>query len=428
MHSSKQTSMLWLWWRRQSFYLRRISVTKTIFLLLCAIFLLRKLPNPFSSQYSRISINQDVQWDSISEILTMKKNMLLHDSLPRQVKVTKKGTEEPQSSSSSILILLYTSIFLQKRYCHVKSESIFGQSCPSKDRCQWTCDNRRLREADAIIFHAYDIQFYNAPVPNRSETKKGSVWILWSDEPPSMVDYGLLKPYKFNWTISYKSNSEVSIGSYGLFSKRDTRWSDVEYNQWIHEQFGYRPEGALWFVSNCNSKKRLEYYNSLTRQKLISVEGYGRCVDYYPMHFCGAGTECERDYMSKFKFYLSFESTTCRDYITEKFFKAFYHGLIPVVVGPDRIDYNRLAPNGSFIHVNDFGKDMTRLAEYLQDVSLNLKLFSKYHQWRQQYEIIIDGRALERVRMCELCERLRTRRRDDMIYYENIEQFYYEKC
>ncbi|CAF4386776.1 unnamed protein product, partial [Rotaria magnacalcarata] len=86
--------------------------------------------------------------------------ILLNDPLSSRVKVTKEGTEEPQPSSSSILILLYTSIFLQKRYCHVKTDTIFGQSCPSKGRCQWTCDNRRLREADAIIFHAYDIQFY----------------------------------------------------------------------------------------------------------------------------------------------------------------------------------------------------------------------------------------------------------------------------
>ncbi|CAF5217801.1 unnamed protein product, partial [Rotaria magnacalcarata] len=106
MHSSKHTHMLWLWWRRQSFYLRRISVMKIIFLLLCIIFLLRKLPNPFSSQYSRISINQNVQWDSISGILAMKKNILLNDPLSSRVKVTKEGTEEPQPSSSSILILL----------------------------------------------------------------------------------------------------------------------------------------------------------------------------------------------------------------------------------------------------------------------------------------------------------------------------------
>ncbi|CAF2504501.1 unnamed protein product [Rotaria sp. Silwood2] len=427
IHSSKHSSVIWLWWRRKSFYLRRLPCIKIIFLFLCFLLLITQIPNPFSSIYQRIPLNQNMQWNSISEILEMKENVLLNDSLSKQVKVIKKGNEEIQPSTP-ILILLYTSIFLHKKYCGVKSDSIFGKSCPSKTRCQWSCDNRKLPEADAIIFHAYDIQYYQAQVPKRSETKNNAIWILWSDEPPSMLDYTLFDQYKFNWTISYKLNSEVSLGSYGLFSKRKIPLSNVDYDRWIEQQFNDRSKGVLWFVSNCNSKQRLEYYHNLSRQKLISVEGYGRCVDYYPMHFCGAGSQCEHDYMSKFKFYLSFESTTCRDYITEKFFKAFYHGLIPIVYGPDRNDYNQLAPADSYIHITDVDKDMNKLAKYLQEIHSNYNLYSKYHQWRKNYEVIIDGRALERIRMCELCERLSKTRQDDVTYYENIERFYHEKC
>ncbi|CAF1518190.1 unnamed protein product, partial [Rotaria sordida] len=91
--------------------------------------------------------------------------ILLNDSLSKQVKKIKHGNEEIQSSSH-ILILLYTSIFLSKKYCNQKADNIFGQTCPSKDQCQWTCDNRKLGQADAIIFHAYDIQYYQARVPN----------------------------------------------------------------------------------------------------------------------------------------------------------------------------------------------------------------------------------------------------------------------
>ena len=243
-----------------------------------------------------------------------------------------------------------------------------------------------------------------------------------------MVNYHLFKQYQFNWTISYKLNSEVSIGSYGVFSKRKLIWPNMDYNQWIDKQFFHRTKGALWFVSNCHAKERLEYYFSLRRQTNISIEGYGRCVDYYPIHFCGASSQCEYDYMSKYKFYLSFESTTCRDYITEKFFKAFHHGLIPIVYGPERNDYNRLAPAESFIHINDFNGDMKKLANHLQKIASNHSLYSMYHQWRKAYDVIIDARALERIRMCELCERLARTRQDDVTYYLDIEQFYYENC
>jgi glycoprotein 3-alpha-L-fucosyltransferase len=272
------------------------------------------------------------------------------------------------------------------------------------------------------------MQYFRNYVPKRSETKPNSIWILWSDEPPTLVDYAIFKSYRFNWTISFKLNSEVSLGSYGLFTKRKSLRTNSDHSLWIDQQFHHRSNAALWFVSNCDAKERLEYYRILRHEPNTSVEGYGRCVDYYPMHFCVAGSQCEKDYMSKFKYYLSFESMTCRDYITEKFFKAFYHGLIPIVYGPDRIDYERFAPAQSFIHINDFNKDMNKLANYLQEIHRNFTLYSMYHQWRKTYEVIIDGKALERIRMCELCERLNKVRRGDVTYYEDIEQFYHEKC
>ncbi len=347
--------------------------------------------------------------------------------MSKEIKIIHHGKQEKQSKEP-ILILLFTTIFFNKKYCMLTVDRIFGSSCPSKDRCKWTCNTRQLAQADAIIFHAYDLQFSYNTIPNRTQTKPNSVWILWSDEPPSIIDYSLFKPYQFNWTISYKLNSEISIGSYGLFSKRDVPLSDGVYNQWIKKQFNSRLNGALWFVSNCKAKERLKYYYDLLKEKTTTVEGYGRCVDYYPFHFCTSGTRCERDYMSKYKYYLSFESIICRDYITEKFFKAFYHGLIPVVYGTDQNDYNNLAPPNSFIHIDEFDKDMNKLANYLQKVHLDFELYSKYHQWRKTYDVIINGQTLERIRMCELCERLNKLHKDDVTSYKNIGKFFNEKC
>ena len=343
------------------------------------------------------------------------------------MKLIKHGNEGT-TSPAPMLILLYTTVFLNRKHCAASVDQIFGKSCPSKNRCKWSCDRRTVREADALIFHAYDIQYFGAKIPKRSETKANSIWILWSDEPPSIVDYDLFKSYQFNWTISYKLNSEVSIASYGIFVKRERALSDEEYNQWIKQQFQSRIYGALWFVSNCDAKERLEYFYNLRHVSNLLVEGYGRCVDYYPMHLCVARSQCERDYMSEFKFYLSFESTTCRDYVTEKFYKSFHHGLIPIVYGPEKNDYSRVAPINSFIHIDDFNKDMNKLANYLEKIHSNLTLFSMYHQWRKNYEVIVDGRAVDRIRLCELCQRLSKIRNGESIYYEDIETFYHEKC
>jgi glycoprotein 3-alpha-L-fucosyltransferase len=74
---------------------------------------------------------------------------------------------------------------------------------------------------------------------------------------------------------------------------------------------------VAWFVSNCGARnRRLQYAHDL--QKHISVDIYGAC-----------GTKkCPRSTAAKcfdmldrdYKFYLAFENSNCKDYITEKFF------------------------------------------------------------------------------------------------------------
>ena len=68
---------MWLWWRRQAFYLQRLSLWKLLFLLFCILIIIAKLPNPFSSKYKRILIKQDVSWDHVSHMLEMKEKVTI---------------------------------------------------------------------------------------------------------------------------------------------------------------------------------------------------------------------------------------------------------------------------------------------------------------------------------------------------------------
>ena len=57
----------------------------------------------------------------------------------------------------------------------------------------------------------------------------------------------------------------------------------------------------------------------------------------------------ERDY----KFYLAFENSKCRDYVTEKFYNALLFSVGPVVFGG--ADYDAIgAPKNSYIDVRIF--------------------------------------------------------------------------
>ena len=90
----------------------------------------------------------------------------------------------------------------------------------------------------------------------------------------------------------------------------------------------------------------------------------------------------------KYKFYLAFENSNCRHYITEKFFyNALQFNMIPIVMGAKRKDYENVAPYKSFIHVDDFENPL-QLAEYLKKLDANDKLYNEYFQWKGTGEII----------------------------------------
>lgn len=66
----------------------------------------------------------------------------------------------------------------------------------------------------------------------------------------------------------------------------------------------------------------------------------------------------ERDY----KFYLSFENSLCRDYVTEKFYSALQFTTIPIVYGSG--NYSTVAPKKSYIDVRDFSSGKSNCSLY----------------------------------------------------------------
>lgn len=149
-----------------------------------------------------------------------------------------------------------------------------------------------------------------------------------------------------------------------------------------------------WVVSN--------YQPSQTRAIL-----YQKLKEYIPINVYG---RWNRKPLSKKKllptianclFYLSFENTQTKDYISEKLWRnAFEAGVVPVVLGPSRATYEALAPPGSFIHVADF-KSPADLAAHLKQVAADRKAYEKHFQWRRTHRIktYTDWRE----RLCQIC-------------------------
>jgi len=103
-----------------------------------------------------------------------------------------------------------------------------------------------------------------------------------------------------------------------------------------------------------------------------------------------------------YKFYLSFENSNCRHYITEKLYRNAngYNNLdylvVPIVMGPSREDYEKFAPPASFIHVDDF-KSPKDLANYLNSLSSDDTAYLSYFRWK------FVGKFIDTKFMCRVC-------------------------
>ena len=83
----------------------------------------------------------------------------------------------------------------------------------------------------------------------------------------------------------------------------------------------------------------------LELQKHIDVDIYGKCGSLQ----CSRSKEgdCWKKVDEEYYFYLAFENSICKDYVTEKFFNSMNHSVIPITLGAG--NYEEIAPKKSYI-------------------------------------------------------------------------------
>lgn len=128
-----------------------------------------------------------------------------------------------------------------------------------------------------------------------------------------------------------------------------------------------------------NMLTRREFYVHVLKQH-THIDIFGKCGK----PFCPFDqlNDCYERIELDYKFYLSFENSLCRDYITEKFFNLLDRNIVPIVYGAG--NYEAIAPPHSYIDALKYTP--AQLAKYLEILDKNDTLYNEYFWWKPYYK------------------------------------------
>ncbi|KAM3837836.1 alpha-(1,3)-fucosyltransferase 4 [Vipera latastei] len=253
--------------------------------------------------------------------------------------------------------------------------------------CRVSTNHSLQPEAHAVLFHHRDVQRHGIGQMPR-QRPPGQRWVWMNLESPTHTT-GLQKMANlFNWTLSYRADSDVFV-PYGYLRLRP--------EPLVQFTLPKKTKLVAWVISNWNEgHARVRYYHQL--KKYLPVDIFGS-------HKLALKDNSVVKTVSEYKFYLAFENSQHQDYITEKLWRnAFESWAVPIVLGPPRANYEQFIPSDAFIHVNDFSDPM-ELAVYLKFLDKNKNMYRKHFAWRKQYETRVTSFWTEHC--CKICNVVR---------------------
>lgn len=136
-------------------------------------------------------------------------------------------------------------------------------------------------------------------------------------------------------------------------------------------------------------------------QKYIDVDIYGSC-----------GQPCKQEVCDDllrhhYKFYISFENSLCKDYTTEKLFKAYYPDTHIIPVARGAVPYGQFLPNNTMINAADF-KTPKDLALFLKNLASDLDRYAAYLAEKDKYRPVRSIPSGIGSVGCEVCKKVHT--------------------
>ena len=296
------------------------------------------------------------------------------------------------------LVLAWNSFYKDPYFGCQGAGSAPFHNCPEPN-CYLTTNRSLVTKATTVLFHIADMDSF----PDHRTPSQ--MYVFFMREAASR-DYNFkndrsLRKVPFNLTMTYRRDSDIPLMLGKVYKLPNTLSKTEPYR--LKYPFATRKRSVAWVASFCQTDSKRELYVKQLQQ-YIDIDVYGGCGN---LSCAPRGSPDERSFFSdtipsKYKFYLAFENSICKDYVTEKLFRALQSEIVPIVLGGT--NYSRDAPPHSYINVLDY-KSPRALAAYLRRLSRNETEYLKYFQWKNSYFQVTNQLKQG---CCKLCERVNT--------------------
>lgn len=284
------------------------------------------------------------------------------------------------------MILVWSNLFgLPKK--DITHSSRFPTACLNNN-ITITFNKSRLQQAFAVVFPWTGMR-RATQLPSKAFGNQKFVFMTKESPATDMLGRGDGGRYRhfdnfFDMSSTYRADSEIPLPYFKWYFENDTSGINSE-SEYVRVTKG-KTKMAAWCVSNHHlvASKRDNVANALKK--------HGVDIDIYGSNHLSCPRSKEKQCIdmisNKYKFYLSFENSNCREYITEKFFKIFNLKLVPVVLGGG--DYASVIPESGFIDVASY-KSIKDLAEYLIKLDKNDTMYLEHLKWKFNKTVVTES-------------------------------------
>lgn len=198
-------------------------------------------------------------------------------------------------------------------------------------------------EFDAILFGAEVIKLTDNLLPEQRLPYQKYVFVNTGSEQETTVCTEKFDSY-FNWTWTYRLDSDIRSGLV-VRDINETIVAPKNEVHWIPKQHSYivphdlsdiiekKTKAVAWIAWNCNSYSYREKIALTLREELkkhlLTLDIYGKCGELH----CGYEYTCDKIIETDYFFYLAFEDSLQKDYVTMEVLRALRNNAVPIVYG-----------------------------------------------------------------------------------------------